>query len=291
MRSNQETGPEIEVLAPTLSKQPIFVRTQQAFHNNDTNGDEDEENKQHWQDGLDDDSNCMIAKKEKPLTPAQKRKEVQRKAVFRAAQSFLMGSNPIKLENVAHSIQTIRMKNSNASKDELPKLQVDLVVNPSCSSDENKDEPVVANMKLIRMVNNIPLLDGAEACACGLVHGISNKLVWGTFGLQVAIAQTSGNSSDCCWTPQHNIRDSDQVAPFIHQSNQHGLWAGNKSKGTGREDNLEPIRKRKSISKVTSFPPAKVRLGEITIIINIQAVPSSLPLPTLSKVSRQNLLL
>ena len=32
-----------------------------------------------------------------------------------------------------------------------------------------------------------------------------------------------------------------------------------------------------------SFPPAKARLGEVTVIVKIQAAPSSLPLPTLSK--------
>lgn len=113
------------------------------------------------------------------------RLETQRKIAFCAAQSYFGGST-VKLENVAYAAQNIRLPNSQkGSKEPAPKLEVEIIVRPDCTESlVGKEEPI-ATLRLIRMVNSIPMLDSAEGFGCGLVHGISNKLIWGSFGLHV----------------------------------------------------------------------------------------------------------
>jgi hypothetical protein len=280
------SGPDLEVLAPTLSKQPIFVRAQAVAANDKIASAPGEESyEDSLEDALEDDDSLDHGEKTKKLTVAQQRLEPERKAVFKAAQSFL--GYYVKLENVAHSVQRIRMdkkKSDTKKKSDAksgPRLEVDVIVCPDGPESSLGREEPIATMKLIRMVNNIPLLDGAEGCACGLVHGLANKLIWGSFGLHVTQSNDLDKDS---WTPLYNVRDSDQVAPFFQQR-QHGLWTGG-SKDSGESDSNKygsQKRKHQSMNKA-SFPPAKARLGDITVVIKIQAAPSSLPLPTLSKV-------
>ena len=295
-------GPNIEVLAPTLSKQPIFIRTRLTQNDTSIHNMEDSSDTVHvlsgendpWEDALEDAQEDGSKKKAgdhgKILSSAQQKLEPQRRAVFKSAQSF-MGCQ-IKLENVAHSVQKILIDKENTNAKSVPTLEVDVIVNPDkpgqMSSSEGGggggEEPI-ATMKLIRMVNHIPLLDGAEGCACGLVHGLANKLIWGSFGLHVA---QSNDTDKVSWTPTFDVRDSDQVAPFFQQQ-QHGLWEGNANEDDSTYDNDTTTsnsdrqkRKHGMISR-RPFPPAKARLGEVTVIVKIQAAPSSLPLPTLSK--------
>ena len=122
---------------------------------------------------------------------------------------------------------------------------------------------------------------------CGLVQGVANKVVWGSFGLQVTKSSTS--NADSAWIPVFHVQDSDQIAPFF-QSRTHALWEASK------DDHLEAaadddggmdaaLKKRKRVTQ-DFLLPAKLRLGKILLIIQIHAQPSSLPLPTLSKVKK-----
>jgi ribosomal protein RSM22 (predicted rRNA methylase) len=135
------------------------------------------------------------------------------------------------------------------------------------------------------MVNQIPLLDGAEASACGLVHGVSNKVVWGSFGLHVAKSSDSDMHS---WTPHFDVRDSDQLAPFF-QSQTHRLWEARQEQSDEDLVEEEAKKRKRHLATRSSLLPAKVRLGHIIVVVHIRAAPSSLPLPTLSKVREVDL--
>jgi hypothetical protein len=112
-----------------------------------------------------------------------------------------------------------------------------------------------AKLMLVRMVNGVPLLDGAEATACGLVQGVVQKQsVWNMFGLKVSPATTDGgmpfdlvndessvDSDDEAiqggmpgelFVPTYAVRDSDQVTPYI-QSGIHDLF---ELEGNGQDD-------------------------------------------------------
>jgi hypothetical protein len=193
-----------------------------------------------------------------------------------------------------------------------------IVYGPDDAEDDDDDDPPQsqiedtlgespsANLMLIRMVNGVPLLDGAEASACGLVQGITQKQsTWNSFGLRVtpttslgAFAEVEddddGESSSLgpgeLFVPTYAVRDSDQVAPFI-RSGTHDLYdmeawddgaEGDDSSSSGDERGRRPSRKKKSTKN--EFLPAHLRLGNILLIVQITAKPSSLPLPTLSKV-------
>ena len=274
------------MLAPTLSKQPIYIKSRSTTVSPliDLEGSV-ETDKQQWEDSLEDfqdeSSPRNINKNGKRLSSSQQKLETQRRAVFTSAQLFL--GCYIKLENVAHSVQKIRLeKDSSCGKSE-PQLEVDVIVNPTKISQISSrgGQESCATLKLIRLVNDIPLLDGAEGCACGLVHGLPNKLVWGSFGLHVA---QSDNVDKVSWTPKYDVRDSDQVAPFFQR--QHGLWEESDDESNNDRNTSStldhPKRKHGLISR-RSFPPAKARLGEIVVVVKMKATPSSLPLPTLSK--------
>jgi hypothetical protein len=233
-----------------------------------------------WVDGLEDDPFDDEEEQEKDTRRlVQKRFDPQRKAIFQAAQSYLQ--HPVKLKNIAHSVQPIRL-GEDWNGPHAPKLEVDLIVCPheeGSTETNDTDRESKASIQLIRMVNHIPLLDGAEATACGLVHGISNKTVWGSFGLHVTKSSDSDMHS---WTPQFDVRDSDQVAPFL-QSQTHRLWEA-RNEQEEPEDETEAKKRKHAMFSRSSMLPAKVRLGCIVVVVKIRAAPSSLPLPTLSKV-------
>ena len=256
--------------------------------------------------------------------------EEHRKQLLRATTSYL--NKPVQLKNIAHSIQPIRRKGYNRKKKHLgPMLEVDLIVHGLDDDDdddgcENEDrihltysdhankylsqpensQTESAKISVIRMVNHVPLLDSAEASACGLIARIDAKNnMWNSFGLEVKKAQTSqqlplrhqnyikAKTSDLIrselYIPTFSLEDSIQVAPFF-QSSTHSMFKHSKAK-----HNLENQRQREcedddldieNEGHSTSFPlPAGIRIGNILIIIKLHATPSELPLPTLSKVS------
>jgi len=270
--------------------------------------------------------------------------EDHRKDIHRAVELYLGQS--IDLTNVALSRQPIRVptaqngKNKRQSRQRQngPSLEVVLVVcGPTTSTEEdnqgpveeeqNEDEdsmeeeqnelaaqPTTATMTVVRLVNRIPLLDGVEASACGLVQGVlRKKKVWNTFGLEVTstglqglAADDIGNDGNIPSIPQlpiFQVRDSDRVEPFIrNQISQHALFddpfsdddsdddSDNTSQDTDPdvEDLMEGLnrrrKKRKKRRNQKLLLPAHVRLGNLFVIVQIHAEPSSLPLPSLSKV-------
>mmetsp|Transcript_3647 Transcript_3647/g.8372 ORF Transcript_3647/g.8372 Transcript_3647/m.8372 type:complete len:296 (-) Transcript_3647:2133-3020(-) len=270
-------GPDLEVLAPTLSKQPIFVRSPSKRVDSITDDNLAGAGEEQYEDDLEDEGYIDAARRQrKPLTPAQLRLEAQRKATFHAAQS-LFGCS-VKLENVAYAVQHIRIPNKKGSEP-APKLEVEIIVRPDCTESlVGKEEPI-ATLRLIRMVNSIPMLDSAEGFGCGLVHGLANKLIWGAFGLHVTQSNERNQQS---WTPLFDVRDSDQVASFFQQR-QHRQ--SDEIRSTD-EDSLDGGKrnKRKQRYDAANLLPAKVRLSDITVVVRIQAAPTTLPLPTLSKV-------
>jgi hypothetical protein len=170
--------------------------------------------------------------------------------------------------------------------------------------DEDEERPLTlgetesGNLVLIRMVNRVPLLDTSEAIACGFVQGIaSKKRLWNSFGLTVthlsgALADDSGGAA--IKLQKYGIRDSEQVAPFFqrgcHAQFQEELTDA--ADGSEDEDDAsgdERWKRKRAATQQQRHPyllPAKVRLAQCICVLQIHAKPSTLPLPTLSKVRR-----
>ena len=165
--------------------------------------------------------------------------------------------------------------------------------------------PTDATMTIVRMVNRIPLLDGAEANSCGLVQGILQKRrVWNSFGLEVSSTgfHKQRSTDDYRYNeeetrlqvPTFQVRDSEQVLPFLRNANHSLLEDPFANDGDDTEsDNDDDVdvedlftRKRRRKTGRKWLLPARVRLGNILIMVQIDAEPSQLPLPTLSKVSK-----
>jgi hypothetical protein len=72
------------------------------------------------------------------------------------------------------------------------------------------------------------------------------------------------------------------VAPFFQQSN-HNLWDGNLGNDLHHDDasQLEEKKRRRRSAKL--MLPANVRLGKILFVVNVQAAPNMIPMPTLTK--------
>lgn len=255
------------------------------------------------------------------------------KDIHRAVEAYI--GQPVDPANLACSRQPIRNGNYQASKKRSrcrqtgPSLEVTLVVcgvreelgtspeeDDSSMIDSNKtddgddDDPLVptapptrdATMTIVRMVNRIPLLDGAEANSCGLVQGILQKRrVWNSFGLEVSSTgfqqrrgglrkDNNGKEEAFHQVPTLQVRDSEQVMPFLRSAN-HSLLEdpfGDDGSDTDSNDvdvDVEDLytRKRRRKKGRKWLLPARVRLGDILVIVQIDAKPSQLPLPTLSK--------
>ncbi|KAG7355976.1 histidine kinase, DNA gyrase B-, and HSP90-like ATPase [Nitzschia inconspicua] len=232
----------------------------------------------------------------------------------------------IVLKNVATSIHKIHLSDqesrshSSGVSDEL-QLEVNMIVCPisamnvssdDFSTDENdrhscteqqlgSAEDKQATLELVRMVNDVPILDGAEAHSCGLVHGIENKTVWGSFGLDVSRTTAFHSQGDstangrCKWTPTFELRDHNQVSTYIQRDSNHKQLLSLVDEQTEESDSDDTdfedwnsqdsqARKRKRSAKnQQELLPAGVRLHEVLVVVRIRAAPSSLPLPTLSK--------
>jgi hypothetical protein len=318
----------LEVMAPSLSRIPLVVRpfdqyvrgTQKAAAESSKNRAEPEE--RPWTEGLEYDE------EEKVETGSQSSRQEsshssddddhddnplnddERTRIWKAAQLYL--GHPLRLMNVVHALVPIRVDGHRPTDASCPKLEVDLIVHgedgegasadlEADDDDDDDDTEMIggggsgAGMLLVRMVNRIPLLDGAEAVACGLVQGLAaKKRVWNSFGLDVTLHYDSNNITKL---PTFQVRDSDQVAPFL-KTGAHVLFEEDEEEldeqsegddsitedGTERGDASK--RKRNRMRRV--LLPAKVRLGKIVVIVQIHAEPTTLPLPTLSKVSRKS---
>ena len=170
------------------------------------------------------------------------------------------------------------------------------------SGRNNDNIPVCATMMMIRMVNQIPLLDGSEASSCGLIQGLLlKKKMWNSFGLEVSSNglllhrrhAVGGKEKSIPQLPTFQVRDSDQVAPFFRSTN-HSVFQEDSTSDeeseededsqNGFEEGYPSRRKRRRNRRKKLLLPAQIRLGNILVIVQIDAEPSSLPLPTLSKV-------
>jgi hypothetical protein len=259
---------------------------------------------------------------EHELSPRQS----ERIQIWNAVKSFL--GQTIDLANVSHVSVPIRIegesseKRSSKSKNAMlqgPQLTVNVIVHDAKGQDEelllndgtgefweergspttdNKvlvadsctDMKTPASMVLIRMVNNIPLLDSAEAVACGLVQCLaSKKSMWNSFGLDVHLNIDPNNTSS---VPTYDVHDSEQVLPFFKQG-AHNLLDGDDDENIEYVEDADGDRdsdfhitasKRSRPTNRHNLLPAAVRLGSILVIVQIRAEPSMLPLPTLSKV-------
>eukprot|EP00979_Chaetoceros_neogracilis_P006413 scaffold1307_cov260-Chaetoceros_neogracile.AAC.1 len=170
--------------------------------------------------------------------------------------------------------------------DSAPTLDVDIIISAfdeeekAFYSEEGNDRAIPndgcseidrskAKIMLIRMVNRIPMLDSAEASACG-----------------------EGNKSmfEALHVPTFSLGDSAHVAPFFTMNNTHTLLSDDESSHSedddhsfpGHEQSTAATRKRKRNRKM-SLKPAGLRLGNFLIIVQLNAKSLELPLPTLSK--------
>jgi hypothetical protein len=281
-------------MAPTLSKVPIFVR---PFKEQPDQRRLKSENPSHpeaaeksWSNDLDELEQDEDEDEEREATRCGSKVQgtlktkAQLDAIFSAAQKYI--HRAIKIDNIAHSSQPIRLASIVGQDDLQPSLDVSTIVVGPPEGDDGYDgvgydrrvSESEATIKLLRMVNDIPMMDGAEASACGLVQGLPNKMVWGAFGIQVSF---SSNSNDLSWIPTFDVQDSPQLAHFF-QGHTHAMFEARDGDVDGKVTGSN--KKRKS-NKEVALLPARIRLGEVIVIAHIHAEPSSLPLPTLSKVS------
>jgi hypothetical protein len=329
----------LEVLAPTLSRVPLWVHPNETdpisrestkkkketvkkgqkkamkknvdlTNVNDWNGSSSQKEGVGWSTMVDDSHHATSKLNYKLPNP-------ERLLIWKATQSFLGRS--IDIANVAHANVPIRIENDiiptkrgmKKSTPIGPRLIVDVIVHggshvddESITNEDNLDSrdnkgdisnetehnasecntigSKSASMVLIRMVNKVPLLDSAEAVACGLVHGLaSKKRIWNSFGLDVNMNVDSGNPSAI---PTFDVRDSDQVNPFFNHG-AHNLLDCDDDSEPDDENELDPVgTKRKRRNRRHRLLPASVRLGSILVIVHIHAEPAILPLPTLCKV-------
>jgi hypothetical protein len=236
----------------------------------------------------------------------------ERERIWKAIQTYLRRS--IDLANVAYASVPIRMESGITSKKvpksnllKGPRLVVAVVVqsrsmteddeavqeglngiqkekeNSFCIEEVLDTVPITsksASMVLIRMVNKIPLLDSAEAAACGLIYGLaSKKRMWNSFGLEVTMNIDPDNINAI---PTFDVRDSDQVLPFFNQG-AHSLMEYD-SESDNDNDRFPAGAKRKRHRGSRHLLPAALRLGNVFLIVHIHAEPATLPLPTLCKV-------
>jgi hypothetical protein len=221
-----------------------------------------------------------------------------------AVQSFWPKSS-IVYDNVARSVRDIRNYNHRttpAKKEEARnsgcQMEVNMVVCPRSENDEignssydsaattssevlSGDE-TAAKLQLVRIVNGVPIMESAEAHSCGLVHGISNKGVWGSFGLDIDRGTTVAPDTSSSSTPSFLLRDNSLIAPFINKNLNHKQLKVDDYNSIHSHDNKAEKKKRERDQK--DLLPANVRIGTILVVVQIRAAPSSLPLPSLSKV-------
>ena len=231
-------------------------------------------------------------------------------------------TQPIELKNIAHSKFPIRGEISNASQTSDNFLEVTLIVlTPDDESEDDGEHSALptdrdgqastaealedavdpsGRLRLIRLVNSIPMLDTQEALGCGMVNKLASlRQVWFSFGLDVCLARSTDTLRRDDPTPTLEVRDSYQILPFLargsHEAFQEvvesdddesskssltsvGSDIDDKRSGRHRRD-----REYNRASKVAL--PARIRFANTLIVVHVHGTPSTLPLPTLSKVS------
>ena len=303
----------IDILAPTLSKYPIYIRpvsyTKSAYfegknqtlvgteEDEDEEGEEDE--KQEWDDMMMDHNNsdCQSIGSKSKKRPASRQidpKEENEKLTLLEAVKKYLNCDGVRIENVARSVQVIRSGNETRSNTNgtdcrsSARMIVDFVVGVD-SLDQKPEslEQECPNINMVRVVNGVPILDSTEAHACGLVHGLVKcKAVWSSFGLQVSKSSLYETSSDCSLS--FDLRDTAQVLPFIKWDNHQHRQLDDEDEEEEEEADegehgLMGRRKRGRQQSTPNLLPAHVRFGRVLIVVRIIATPSALPLPTLSK--------
>lgn len=239
---------------------------------------------------------------ENGVEPSQPEEEDDGRQSLRAAAASFLGKR-IAIDNVAYFKAPIRLNSparaaTKSQKRKIkslgPSLDVAVIVHSREDEEDNygnmgndgtenqqRDEED-AELVLIRMVNKIPMLDSSEAIACGLVQGlVAKKQLWTSFGLDVTLKPSNTTDASSC-APSYTVRDTEQVASFVKKGT-HDLFE--KNEAIPRLEGTEPSNSgSKSVVGHRKLLPAHIRLGNILVVVGIHADPSTMPLPTLSKV-------
>lgn len=243
---------------------------------------------------LDDRSNRQapkITSADRKRVEAEMQKTKKISLIHRVASTYKCRPD-LKLENVAHSMHPIRRslgECQSTSSENGSALEVNMIVfGPDLEADENRQ----SKLHVVRMVNGIPLLDSSEALACGVMRKVSSSTAtWNSYGLEIS----QNNENDL----EFEVHDSSQVAPFLKQST-HSLFQdrcrdyesnGEEDEEDADEFDVEWCRGKRQMKRRKRYIlPAALRLGHVLMVVQIRAKPSTLPLPTLSKVSTKSLL-
>ena len=245
---------------------------------------------------------------------------IQRKNEMRSAFSSYLKTD-IDIKNIAHSCQIIRRSTKGTAVDSQSNstLEVDVVIcqrshedffNNADKEEEEEEKQherhYDSNMKtrdscqkapedcsnaklmVIRMVNRIPLLDSDEAFACGVVRGVTRGFLWNTIGLEISTDETSSMERLNLHAPTFSLKDSSHVAPFLTGKTNHSVYKFESSDGylssdaDSQSENLDQQDKKRKRNQVV-LHPVGIRMGNVYILVQLNAEPTELPLPTLSK--------
>ncbi len=302
---------ELCVVAPTLSRLPIFIRRSES-DKEESEGEkssislsQDNAGGDQWKDALDSDNSKDGNDSKAKKTQIDNKERLEdctdrnnRSEFAKVVGSYWPNHNVVQ-DNVAKSSRKVRNLNGNpstaveAQRKSMVQLEVSMAIcphedidqksNPSVDSTNNDGllgNEKVAKLQLVRIVNDVPIIDNAEAHSCGLVHGVSNERVWGSFGIDIERSSTKIPNSSL-FSPSFDLRDSSLVAPFINRNANH-TQLNMEDFETGHCEEFESNTKKRK--KGPLLYPVNVRFGTILLVVHIRANPSSLPLPTLSKV-------
>ena len=307
---------ELDVFAPTLSKLPTLIRTsipdkQQSKTVLMVNGgrnrlrSECDHLSDEWKNPLDD------YEKENDYHAEEKSNEdLNGNSIFERdpnrcefvsdVQSFWPNRYTI-YDNVAWSVRNVTRNYTNKAESSVKeikdnmKIQLGVKIAVCPDTDQNKTGIALSNyplnnsnetlskdgkaarLELVRIVNGIPIMESTEAQSCGIVHGVANKDLWGSYGLDIDRRTTIAPETSSS-TTSFLLRDSNIIAPFIHKNPKHKQLKPNNCEGI-RKRNREREKHERDLL------PASVRIGLILVVVEIRTVLSSLFLPTLSKVS------
>lgn len=290
-----------------------------------------QENEWEGNDGCDEDgyfcdeeSDNNFLKQSKSEAARERAQEelMKRKELIRNGAKEYEGKD-VMIKNVACATQPIRRVSTNGQSSPAtkkgPLLELSMIVfGPSsfdggcCDESNDHDsshgsracEQVASSdnipcMSVVRMVNGVPLLDGPEAFACGIVQKLASiDSTWNSFGLDLSLRKQTEINFDSLTgrrkligkdTPTFCIKDSAQVAPYFRDNahtefHQRGCYHDESSSDNDFDPETIRLRKRKKGQRSKFILPAHLRLGHILMIVQIRAKPSDLPLPTLSKV-------
>eukprot|EP00535_Pseudo-nitzschia_heimii_P010879 CAMPEP_0197200238 /NCGR_PEP_ID=MMETSP1423-20130617/34293_1 /TAXON_ID=476441 /ORGANISM="Pseudo-nitzschia heimii, Strain UNC1101" /LENGTH=284 /DNA_ID=CAMNT_0042654113 /DNA_START=919 /DNA_END=1770 /DNA_ORIENTATION=- len=144
------------------------------------------------------------------------------------------------------------------------------------SSGDNK----AAKLELVRIFNGIPIMETAESQSCGIVHGVANKDVWRSYGLDIDRHMTITPDTNS-FAPSFLLRDSNVIAPYIHNNPKHKQLQVKKCDGIRKRNReAEKNERKKEILPEQDLLPANVRIGLILVVVEIRTALSSLLLGT-----------